>query len=75
MGRGCVQISELGHQHPTINWDFAKEAYDRFTGSLKETSPEDIYPEFKSIIQPDTESVAFDKITAYTERLGCTLAE
>lgn len=42
---------------------------------LKQEDPDELYPEIESIIMPDPESVAFDKIAAYAERLGCTLSK
>jgi UDP-glucose:glycoprotein glucosyltransferase len=74
---GCVQISELSlpQPHPTVDWHIAKKVYDHFIGFLKQTNPEDVHPEFDSIFQSDPESVVFDKIAAYAERLGCSLAK
>jgi hypothetical protein len=57
-----------------VDWKIVKEAYDHLIGLLKEENPEDVHSEFDTIIESGSESL-FDKIAAYTERLGCSLSK
>jgi len=62
-------------QTEKVQWEAVSSAYDRLTESERQEKPEALIPTLASIISEEAESlVSLEKITAYTERLGSTLA-
>jgi len=62
-------------QTEKVQWEAVGSAYDRLTESERQEKPEALVPTLASIISEEAESlVSLEKIGAYTERLGSTLA-
>ncbi|KIM46645.1 glycosyltransferase family 24 protein [Hebeloma cylindrosporum] len=62
-------------QTEKVQWEAVSSAYVRLTESERQEKPSALVPTLASIIGEDAQSlVSLEKIAAYTERLGSTLA-
>lgn len=74
-----VQISQIrlpAHlQTPKVDWQIVQQAYDQFVEELHEEKPEAVVLDLDTIFNGEEDDTApIDKINAYAERLGSTLA-
>ncbi|KAF4618673.1 hypothetical protein D9613_009850 [Agrocybe pediades] len=69
------QFQVPGHfQTPKVNWQVIQQTYDRLVEVEREENPEADIPTLDAIYAGDRDEAPLQKISAYSERLGTTLA-
>ncbi|KAF8155695.1 UDP-glucose:glycoprotein glucosyltransferase-domain-containing protein [Crassisporium funariophilum] len=64
-------------QTPFVSWDAVSQSYDAIVETELQTNPDAVAPDLKSIVGGEVEAThiaPLEKIEAYTDRLGATLA-